>query len=320
MNIKTYTLVFVKKTNKILLGLKTRGFGAGLWNGFGGKVEQDELVIDGAARELKEESNLDVDNLTQLGIVTYEEEHSAKRSIVHIFVTYSPKGTEKPSEEMNPIRWYPFEEIPYQKMQLDANMWYPYVLQDETFLAYIMYGQDETVKKQNIFKCNIFYDMSTTYYTLVFITLNNHVLLGYKKRGFGIRKWNGYGGKIETDENAIDGAVRELFEESNLVVEKEDLKCVGLITYNEERHTRVVYIFTSSQFRGELKETEEMKPKWFHFANLPYKSMWPDSILWLPLLLNKYYLQANFTYNNCILAHSNVQQFATLPNNLKKIM
>lgn len=47
---KILTLVMVRKTNAILLGLKKRGFGKGKWNGFGGKVEENETVAEGAVR------------------------------------------------------------------------------------------------------------------------------------------------------------------------------------------------------------------------------------------------------------------------------
>jgi 8-oxo-dGTP pyrophosphatase MutT (NUDIX family) len=44
---KEYTLVFCRRlgqngSREILLGMKKRGFGAGKWNGFGGKLEENE--------------------------------------------------------------------------------------------------------------------------------------------------------------------------------------------------------------------------------------------------------------------------------------
>ena len=38
---KLLTLVFLRDGSKVLLGMKKRGFGAGKWNGFGGKVNKD---------------------------------------------------------------------------------------------------------------------------------------------------------------------------------------------------------------------------------------------------------------------------------------
>ena len=42
------------------------------------------------------------------------------------------------------------------------------------------------------------------------------VLLGMKKRGFGVGKWNGFGGKVENGETVFDGAMRELQEECSI--------------------------------------------------------------------------------------------------------
>lgn len=47
---KLYTLAFIRDGNNILLGMKKRGFGAGRWNGFGGKVDADETILQAAKR------------------------------------------------------------------------------------------------------------------------------------------------------------------------------------------------------------------------------------------------------------------------------
>lgn len=47
---KLLTLLFVLKPGKVLLGYKKRGFGQGRWNGFGGKVQQNETIQEAAVR------------------------------------------------------------------------------------------------------------------------------------------------------------------------------------------------------------------------------------------------------------------------------
>lgn len=37
---------------------------------------------------------------------------------------------------------------------------------------------------------------------------DDQVLLGYKKRGFGVGTWNGFGGKVEEGESIRNGALR----------------------------------------------------------------------------------------------------------------
>ena len=48
------------ETRSLLLGRKLRGFGEGLLNGFGGKLENGEGVCDAAVRELQEECGVRV--------------------------------------------------------------------------------------------------------------------------------------------------------------------------------------------------------------------------------------------------------------------
>ena len=61
------TLCIIHKHPKILLGMKKRGFGAGRWNGFGGKVNIVEAIEDSAKREFREEAGIEVKNLNKVG-------------------------------------------------------------------------------------------------------------------------------------------------------------------------------------------------------------------------------------------------------------
>ncbi len=49
---KLLTLLFVMESDRVLLGMKKRGFGAGRWNGFGGKVEAQESIEEAAKRQV----------------------------------------------------------------------------------------------------------------------------------------------------------------------------------------------------------------------------------------------------------------------------
>nr|XP_020748229.1 7,8-dihydro-8-oxoguanine triphosphatase [Odocoileus virginianus texanus] len=84
---RLYTLVLVLQPQRVLLGMKKRGFGAGRWNGFGGKVQEGETVEDGAKRELQEESGLTVDTLHKVGQITFEFTGDPELMDVHVFYT-----------------------------------------------------------------------------------------------------------------------------------------------------------------------------------------------------------------------------------------
>lgn len=58
---------------------------------------------------------------------------------------------------------------------------------------------------------------------------NRRVLLGYKKRGFGVGKYNGFGGKVEPGESNLQGAIRELEEESALQCTSDEMQHHGIL-------------------------------------------------------------------------------------------
>jgi 8-oxo-dGTP pyrophosphatase MutT (NUDIX family) len=50
--------------------------------------------------------------------------------------------------------------------------------------------------------------------TLMFLfNSQGQILLAMKKRGFGVGKWNGPGGKVQEKETILQAAVREVKEE-----------------------------------------------------------------------------------------------------------
>ena len=121
--------------------------------------------------------------------------------------------------------------------------------------------------------------------TLCHIHQPPRLLLGYKKRGFGVGRWNGFGGKVKAGETIIEAAKREVKEEAGLIVE--DLRPMGVINFefvdNGEHHE--VHIFKVTKFISEPIETEEMKPQWFLTDQIPFEQMWPGDKYWLPLLI-----------------------------------
>lgn len=134
--------------------------------------------------------------------------------------------------------------------------------------------------------------------TLCLVLDGNRVLLGMKKRGFGKGNWNGFGGKIETNETIEDGAIRELKEEAGILAL--DLKKQGINLFKFEGNpvAMEVHIFSATKFEGEIVESEEMKPEWFDLDGIPYDSMWPDDRLWLPMLLAGKNFEGEFNFDN----------------------
>lgn len=123
---------------------------------------------------------------------------------------------------------------------------------------------------------------------------DNKILLGFKKRGFGAGRWNGFGGKVENGENIKIAAARELSEEAGIVAKKLEKRAVLTFTHEHNDKIHEVHVFSADDFSGELLESEEMKPAWFDIDDIPYADMWPDDKFWLPYFLQKKKFLAKF--------------------------
>ncbi len=119
--------------------------------------------------------------------------------------------------------------------------------------------------------------------TLGYLLKENEICLGMKKRGFGEGNWNGFGGKVEEGESIEQGIIREIKEESGVVVAESDLEKVAVVEFffKDGKHLEV-HTFFIRRWEGEPRETEEMKPSWFTYKDIPYQKMWADDEYWMP--------------------------------------
>ncbi len=148
-DMKLLTLVVVHQHPKVLLAMKKRGFGAGRWNGFGGKVNQGEEIEEAAKREISEESGIEVENLEKLGILNFEFKVDGKLLQVHIFKARDYRGEPKETEEMNP-KWFFVDEIPFMEMWAADKFWIPLFLKDRKFKGKILFGEGDVVLEKNV--------------------------------------------------------------------------------------------------------------------------------------------------------------------------
>lgn len=136
--------------------------------------------------------------------------------------------------------------------------------------------------------------------TLCLLIKENKILLALKKRGFGVGRWNGTGGKFDPekgDTSILGAAIRETKEE--IGVEIKNPEKVGLFHFRfaeKEEWNQDVSLFVATEWAGEPTESEEMMPKWFSFSEIPYESMWPDDKHWLPHVLQNKKLEADFLF------------------------
>jgi 8-oxo-dGTP pyrophosphatase MutT (NUDIX family) len=124
------------------------------------------------------------------------------------------------------------------------------------------------------------------------------ICLAMKKRGFGVNRWNGVGGKVEPEKETIEQAViRESKEEIDVL--PQDIKKIAELSFyfsHNPSWDQTVHVYFSENWDGSPKESEEMNPKWFSANELPFENMWPDDPFWLPEVLKGNLLKATFKF------------------------
>lgn len=133
--------------------------------------------------------------------------------------------------------------------------------------------------------------------TLCMIYDTNNILLGMKKKGFGANRWNGFGGKVQEGEAVEDACIRELEEEAGIGAI--DLKNRGKILFEFQDTGKLleVHIFSASKYSRTPTESEEMLPKIFNIADIPYDQMWDDDKHWLPIVLEGHNIDGYFLFD-----------------------
>ena len=126
------------------------------------------------------------------------------------------------------------------------------------------------------------------------------VLLGRKKRGLGKGKILGVGGKVESGENILGAALREVREEISVTIPKESAKKIGELTFlfpHQPSWSQKVHVFTTTKWNGTPRESEELTPIWFPIDKIPYDQMWDDGRYWLPKVLAGEIIKAEFLFD-----------------------
>lgn len=126
---KQLTLLFLVRGDEVLLAMKKRGFGAGRWNGVGGKLDPGETVEEALVRECHEEISVKPTHFGKVAEILFNEHHEGKPSQmnVHVYISTEWVGDPTESEEMAP-KWYKQTELPFEHMWPDDPFWLPQVL------------------------------------------------------------------------------------------------------------------------------------------------------------------------------------------------
>ena len=147
------TLCLLIKEGKVLLAMKKRGFGAGKWNGVGGKLDfkkGDKNILAAAIRETKEEIGISPKDLDRVAVLSFYFPYRKEwNQDVHVYLIKDWGGEPKESEEMLP-KWFKINEIPFDQMWEDDKFWLPKVLEGKKIKAKFVFKQGEKIAQHNI--------------------------------------------------------------------------------------------------------------------------------------------------------------------------
>lgn len=143
------TLTLIYSDTRILLGMKKRGFGAGRWNGFGGKVQPGESVKQAAERETMEEAGIMPVNLKKRGALVFHIEEEHLHIEVTLFSAAEFSGNPHETDEMRP-QWFSFDAIPYEAMWPDDSHWLPLVLAGKNVHGEFYFSDIDTLTNYSV--------------------------------------------------------------------------------------------------------------------------------------------------------------------------
>jgi 8-oxo-dGTP diphosphatase len=109
-------------------------------------------------------------------------------------------------------------------------------------------------------------------------------------------KWNGLGGKFEPGETPEECAVREIREESGLIIKNPLLK--GFLTFPlfDGKDDWYVFVFECPEFSGSIIESAEGKLEWIDDDKLTELPLWEGDVHFLEWMKENRFFSAKFIY------------------------
>lgn len=108
-------------------------------------------------------------------------------------------------------------------------------------------------------------------------------------------KWNGLRGKFEPGEAPEECIIREVFEESGLSIRNP--KLCGLLMFPKFKgNDWYVFVFTATEFSGELIDSPEGKLAWIPDEKILYLNLWESDHIFMPWIKEGKFFSAKFEY------------------------
>lgn len=137
--------------------------------------------------------------------------------------------------------------------------------------------------------------------TLCYVFKGDKVLMinrNKRENDIHLGKWNGLGGKFNPGETPEECVIREVYEESGLLIKNPKLK--GFLTFPafDEEEDWYVFVFTANEFSGKLIESNEGELEWIEWERVTELPLWEGDKYFLEWLNQERFFSAKFIYKN----------------------
>lgn len=122
-------------------------------------------------------------------------------------------------------------------------------------------------------------------------------------------KWIGVGGKFEAEESPEDCLLREVREETGLLLT--DYRYRGIVTFvSNEWGTEYMHLFTASGFEGEMKTCDEGELVWVPKSEIEHLNIWEgDKIFFRLLAESDGFFSLKLRYEGETLAEFDIHEY-----------
>ena len=132
--------------------------------------------------------------------------------------------------------------------------------------------------------------MKITYVSSCLLKKSNKILITSRPKGkFLSGFWEIPGGKLFNKESFEECAVRELYEEIGVSINKEDLKNIDLITHRYKNNIIIMMIYLVEYWSGKVKLKEKQQLSWINRKQIKEFNFLPGSQIIFDRIYENYY-------------------------------
>jgi 8-oxo-dGTP diphosphatase len=145
INYKIWTVCMIQNEDKVLLLDRQHDH----FKGFippGGKVNFPESIVESAIREVKEETGLEVSNLTFKGLYEYVNPITMDRYMIFNYITKDFKGELLEMGPEGKATWVNIDEAYHLPMQPSIKRRFPLFFKEGTFEIQVEWNHEENIE------------------------------------------------------------------------------------------------------------------------------------------------------------------------------